>query len=158
MNTTTVKMTSRKNYCPGEGFIRALAEGDQCSRLHPAELHTIRGRRFVPCTSHRADNEALESFERTVRGGAQERGARRLADSKFHHCPRSGYIDRENEVIVGLQTEAPLKRAIMPNGGFRMVQGALKTYGYKPDPHVVETFTKYRKTHNEASLMPTPRT
>ena len=62
----------------------------------------------------------------------------------------SGYIDRENEVIVGLQTEAPLKRAIMPNGGFRMVVGALKTYGYEPDPHVVEAFTKYRKTHNDA--------
>jgi len=61
-----------------------------------------------------------------------------------------GYIDRENEVIVGLQTEAPLKRAIMPNGGFRMVLNALKTYGYEPDPHVVEAFTKYRKTHNDA--------
>ena len=61
-----------------------------------------------------------------------------------------GYIDRDNEVIVGLQTEAPLKRAIMPNGGFRMVVNALKTYGYEPEPHLVETFTKYRKTHNEA--------
>ena len=64
------------------------------------------------------------------------------------HAP--GYIDREREVIVGLQTEAPLKRAIMPNGGFRMVLGALKAYGYEPDPHVVETFTKHRKTHNDA--------
>jgi formate C-acetyltransferase len=64
------------------------------------------------------------------------------------HAP--GYIDRESEIIVGLQTEAPLKRAIMPNGGFRMVLGALKTYGYEPDPAVVETFTKYRKTHNDA--------
>ncbi len=63
------------------------------------------------------------------------------------HAP--GYIDRENEVIVGLQTEAPLKRAIMPNGGFRMVLSALKTYGYEADPHIVETFTKYRKTHND---------
>jgi len=63
------------------------------------------------------------------------------------HAP--GYIDRDNEVIVGLQTDAPLKRAIMPNGGFRMVVTALKTYGYEPDPHVVEAFTKYRKTHNE---------
>jgi formate C-acetyltransferase len=61
----------------------------------------------------------------------------------------AGYIDREREIIVGLQTEAPLKRAIMPNGGFRMVLGALKTYGHEPDPHVVETFTKYRKTHND---------
>src|SRR5581483_10545642 len=64
------------------------------------------------------------------------------------HAP--GYIDRENEVIVGLQTDAPLKRAIMPNGGFRLVQGALRTYGYEPDPMVIEIFTKYRKTHNEA--------
>jgi formate C-acetyltransferase len=63
------------------------------------------------------------------------------------HAP--GYIDREHEIIVGLQTEAPLKRAIMPNGGLRMVLSSLKTYGYEPDPHVVETFTKYRKTHNE---------
>src|SRR4029453_11169263 len=44
----------------------------------------------------------------------------------------------------------PLRRAIMPNGGFRMVLGGLKTYGYTPDPNVVETFTKYRKTHNDA--------
>ena len=61
----------------------------------------------------------------------------------------AGYIDKDNEIIVGLQTEAPLKRAIMPNGGFRMVLGALKAYGYEPDPHIVEAFTKYRKTHNE---------
>jgi formate C-acetyltransferase len=64
------------------------------------------------------------------------------------HAP--GYIDRDNEIIVGLQTDAPLKRAIMPNGGFRMIVNALKTYGHEPDPHVVETFTKYRKTHNDA--------
>jgi formate C-acetyltransferase len=64
------------------------------------------------------------------------------------HAP--GYIDRENEIIVGLQTEAPLKRAIMPNGGFRLVANALKAFGYEPDPQVVETFTKYRKTHNDA--------
>jgi formate C-acetyltransferase len=63
------------------------------------------------------------------------------------HAP--GYIDRENEIIVGLQTDEPLKRAIMPNGGFRMVSTALKTYGFEPDPHVVEAFTKYRKTHND---------
>ena len=60
-----------------------------------------------------------------------------------------GYIDRENEIIVGLQTDAPLKRAIMPNGGFRLVANALKTYGYEPDPQVIEIFTKHRKTHND---------
>src|SRR5436190_12598456 len=63
------------------------------------------------------------------------------------HAP--GYIDRDREVIVGLQTEAPLKRAIMPNGGLRMVLTSLKTYGYEADPKVVEAFTKYRKTHND---------
>jgi formate C-acetyltransferase len=71
-----------------------------------------------------------------------------IPSSITSHAP--GYIDKDNEVIVGLQTEAPLRRAIMPNGGFRMVVGALKTYGYTPDPNVVETFTKYRKTHNDA--------
>ena len=63
------------------------------------------------------------------------------------HSP--GYIDQNNEIIVGLQTEAPLKRAIMPNGGLRMVVNALKTYGYELDPSVVQAFTKYRKTHND---------
>jgi formate C-acetyltransferase len=63
------------------------------------------------------------------------------------HAP--GYIDKDNEVIVGLQTDAPLKRAIMPNGGLRMVLNALKAYGHEADPAVVETFTKHRKTHNE---------
>jgi formate C-acetyltransferase len=64
------------------------------------------------------------------------------------HAP--GYIDRDNEIIVGLQTDAPLKRAIMPNGGVRLVVNALKAFGYEPEPHVVDTFTKYRKTHNDA--------
>ncbi|WP_225754413.1 formate C-acetyltransferase [Actinotalea sp. Marseille-Q4924] len=63
------------------------------------------------------------------------------------HAP--GYIDKDNELVVGLQTDAPLKRAIMPYGGWRMVEGALKTYGYEPDPVVGEIFTKYRKTHND---------
>ncbi len=62
-----------------------------------------------------------------------------------------GYIDRENEVIVGLQTDAPLKRAIMPNGGFP--PGRVGPQGLRISSrirHVVETFTKYRKTHNDA--------
>src|SRR5690349_10962380 len=75
-------------------------------------------------------------------------GVSPIPSSITAHAP--GYIDRDHEVIVGLQTDAPLKRAIMPNGGLRMVLSALKAYGYEPDPHVVETFSKYRKTHNEA--------
>ncbi|MGF0117010.1 formate C-acetyltransferase [Promicromonospora sp. Marseille-Q5078] len=61
-----------------------------------------------------------------------------------------GYIDRDAELIVGLQTDAPLKRAIMPNGGWRMVEGALKTYGYPVDEDLRKVFTEYRKTHNQA--------
>jgi formate C-acetyltransferase len=60
-----------------------------------------------------------------------------------------GYIDKDREIIVGLQTDAPLKRAIMPNGGLRMVESSLEAYGYKVDPIVAETFSKYRKTHND---------
>ncbi len=59
-----------------------------------------------------------------------------------------GYIDQGTEVIVGLQTDAPLKRAIMPNGGWRMVANALETYGYDVDPMLEKIFTEYRKTHN----------
>jgi formate C-acetyltransferase len=59
-----------------------------------------------------------------------------------------GYIDREEELIVGLQTDAPLKRAIMPLGGWRMVEISLETYGYPVDPILKRTFTEYRKTHN----------
>jgi len=60
-----------------------------------------------------------------------------------------GYICKEDELIVGLQTDAPLRRAIKPFGGIRMVEAACEAYGYKVDPRVVEIFTKYRRTHNE---------
>lgn len=63
------------------------------------------------------------------------------------HAP--GYIDRDSELIVGLQTDAPLKRAIMPFGGWRMVATALTTYGFEVDPSLEEVFTRYRKTHND---------
>ncbi len=59
-----------------------------------------------------------------------------------------GYIDKELEQIVGLQTDAPLKRAIMPFGGIRMVEKSLEAYGRKLPPKIAEIF-KYRKTHND---------
>ena len=61
---------------------------------------------------------------------------------------KPGYIDKDNEVIVGLQTDAPLKRMINPFGGMRMVRTSCDAYGYKIDPEVEEHF-KYRKTHND---------
>lgn len=60
-----------------------------------------------------------------------------------------GYIDKDNEVIVGLQTDAPLKRMINPYGGIRMVYNELDAYGYKLDPDVDKKFNQYRKTHNQ---------
>ncbi len=60
-----------------------------------------------------------------------------------------GYIDRDNEVIVGLQTDQPFKRAIFPAGGLRMVESGLKAAGFPADPAVHEAFTHYRKTHND---------
>ena len=61
----------------------------------------------------------------------------------------AGYINKDLEKIVGLQTDAPLKRAIFPNGGLRMVKNSLEAFGYKLDPETEEIFTKYRKTHND---------
>ncbi|MFZ7121057.1 MAG: formate C-acetyltransferase [Eubacteriaceae bacterium] len=65
------------------------------------------------------------------------------------HSHNEGFIDKENEVIVGLQTDAPLKRAIMPFGGIRMVIKGCQSYGFDLDPNVVEIFENYRKTHND---------
>jgi formate C-acetyltransferase len=61
----------------------------------------------------------------------------------------AGYIDRDAELIVGLQTDAPLKRAIMPNGGLRMVETGLEAYGFHLEPAIAEIWTKYRKSHNQ---------
>jgi formate C-acetyltransferase len=70
-----------------------------------------------------------------------------VPSSILAHGP--GYIDKANEIIVGLQTDAPLKRAIMPCGGWRVVANSLESYKYTPDERVGEIFTKYRKTHND---------
>ncbi|AFZ48175.1 formate acetyltransferase [Cyanobacterium stanieri PCC 7202] len=61
----------------------------------------------------------------------------------------AGYIKKDLEKIVGLQTDKPLKRAIMPNGGIRVVEKSLEAYGYTIDPLVHDIFNKYRKTHND---------
>ena len=62
----------------------------------------------------------------------------------------AGYICEDDNVIVGLQTDTPLKRPMMPAGGWRMVETAIKEAGLEPDAEIKEIFTKYRKTHNEA--------
>lgn len=70
-----------------------------------------------------------------------------VPSSVTSHGP--GYIDRDNEVIVGLQTDKPFRRAIMPVGGYRMVESGLKAVGGEVAPAVKDAFTKYRKTHND---------
>ncbi|WP_164690104.1 formate C-acetyltransferase [Paraclostridium sordellii] len=62
---------------------------------------------------------------------------------------KPGYLDKEKEVVVGFQTDEPLKRAIMPYGGIRMVESSCKAYGFELDNEVKDIFTKYRKTHNQ---------
>ena len=63
---------------------------------------------------------------------------------------KPGYISEDDDVIVGLQTDAPLKRAMMPNGGWRMVETAIHEAGMEYNPEVKKIFTQYRKTHNDA--------
>ncbi|MGZ6617417.1 MAG: formate C-acetyltransferase [Solirubrobacteraceae bacterium] len=87
----------------------------------------------------------LMAAERATKGGVLDVDVS-TPSSITAHAP--GYLDRDRELIVGFQTDAPLKRAIVPNGGWRMVESGLKAYGFEPDAHVKEIFTKYRKTHN----------
>ena len=85
---------------------------------------------------------------------AQERAAGGVLDmdtkiisTVTSHGP--GYLNKDLEKIVGLQTDKPFKRSLQPFGGIRMAQNACREYGYEVDPEVVEIFTKYRKTHNQ---------
>lgn len=71
-----------------------------------------------------------------------------IVSSLVSHQP--GYIDRELEIIVGLQTDKPLKRAIMPSGGIRTIKKSLEAYGRELDPQIEQIFSQYRKTHNDA--------
>ena len=119
-------------------------------------------RDFIQCnyTPYEGDSAFLQGATERTRGMWQklqpllakerEKGildVSQVPSSILAHAP--GYIDKDNEIIVGLQTDAPLKRGIMPFGGWRVVAASLESYGYKPDPALGEIFTKYRKTHND---------
>lgn len=91
-------------------------------------------------------NKVKELMERERKnGGILDIDTHTISTITSH---KPGYIDKENEVIVGLQTDEPLKRAIMPFGGIRMVRSSLKAYNRPMDPEVEKVF-KYRKTHND---------
>ena len=93
-------------------------------------------------------NEVLELYkkEKESNGGVLDIDTKTVSTVSAHDA---GYIDKDLEEIVGLQTDAPLKRAIMPFGGIRIVEKSCEAYGRKVDPEVDEIFHKIRKTHND---------
>lgn len=90
--------------------------------------------------------QKLQKEERD-RGGVLDCETEIVSDI-YGYAP--GYVDKDLEVIVGLQTDKPLKRAFMPNGGIRTAVEAADSYGYKVNPELIKIFDNYRKTHNEA--------
>ena len=91
--------------------------------------------------------EVLELFKKERENGGVLDADTKIVSTLTSHAP--GYIDKELEKIVGVQTDAPLKRSLQPFGGIKMASEALAMYGYEIDASVKETFTKYRKTHND---------
>ena len=93
-------------------------------------------------------NEVLELYkkEHDAKGGVLDIDAKTVSTVSAHDA---GYIDKDLEEIVGLQTDAPLKRAIMPFGGIRIVEKSCEAYGREVDPEVDKIFHTIRKTHND---------
>lgn len=118
----------QKNYTPYEGDSSFLAgTSDKTQKLW---------------------NEVLELYkqEHDSNGGVLDIDAKTISTVSSHEA---GYINKDLEDIVGLQTDKPLKRAIMPFGGIRIVEKSCEAYGRKVDPEVANIFHKYRKTHND---------
>lgn len=128
MSRIDVRDFIQKNYSPYQGGADFL-EG-------PTERNTLLWEKV---------QKLLEEERR--KGGCLDFDADRISTA-ISHPP--GYIDKDMEIIVGLQTDAPLKRAMMPYGGIRMVQGAAEAYGYKISEETENFFTEHRKTHNQA--------
>ncbi len=117
----------QKNYTPYEGDSSFLADAtDATKKLWQECCDLLKKER---------DNGGVLDMDTKVVSTITSHGA--------------GYIDKDLETIVGLQTDAPLKRSMQPFGGIRMAETSCKSYGYEVDPEVSEIFTKYRKTHNQ---------
>ena len=126
-NAVNVRDFIQRNYTPYEGDESFLAE--------PTE------------STEKLWQEVLDLFEQERKAGGVLDMDTKIVSTITSHGP--GYVDKNLEQIVGLQTDKPLKRSLQPFGGIRMAQTACEAYGYKVDEKVVETFTKYRKTHNQ---------
>ena len=122
-----VRSFIQKNYTPYYGDSRFLAE--------PTEA------------TLKLWDECCELFKKERENGGVLDLDTKVVSSITSHS--AGYIDKELETIVGLQTDAPLKRSLQPFGGIRMAETSCSSYGYEVDPEVSEIFTKYRKTHNQ---------
>ncbi len=117
----------QRNYTPYEGDAKFLAPATEATK----KLWQI------VCDLSKKEREA---------GGVLDADTKVVSTLTSHGA---GYLDKDLEKIVGVQTDAPFKRSLQPFGGIRMSEGALEMYGYHIDPTVKEIFTKYRKTHNE---------
>ncbi len=110
-------------------------DGDESFLEGPTEATTTLNNKVI----------ALKQKEREA-GGVLDADTKVPATLTSH---KAGYIEKDLEKIVGLQTDKPLKRAFMPYGGIRMAEDALEAYGYKPDPEMHKIFSEWRKTHNQ---------
>jgi formate C-acetyltransferase len=118
----------QRNYTPYEGDSSFLAGPTKATQKLWAEVMDL-------FAQERAKGGVLDAETEIV--------------SQIDSYPNPGYIDKDLEQIVGLQTDKPLKRGLMPFGGLRMAEQSLNMYGYELSPRVKEIFTKYRKTHND---------
>ena len=129
---------------PGSGAIRSMFAISSSGTSHFTRAVRIFSQAIA------AHKSCLGEIATLLRRRAKEGGAcSRCSNPLDVLAHKAGYIDRENEVIVGLQTDQPFKRAIFPFGGLRMVEAGIKAAGFQPDPLVHEAFTKYRKSHND---------
>lgn len=126
--TTNVQDFIQRNYSPYEDDESFLSGPSQKTAALWEEVKVLM-KRELEC-----EGAVLDADEKTV-SSITSHGA--------------GYINKSLEVVVGLQTDAPLKRALMPYGGRRMAENALTSNGYEMDPQTSEVFQKYRKTHND---------
>ncbi|MGL4362076.1 MAG: formate C-acetyltransferase [Cellulosilyticaceae bacterium] len=104
---------------------------------------------FLAGATKRTDdlwNDAMGLMKKELEKGILD-AETKVPSSITSHGP--GYLNKDAEQIVGFQSDAPLKRNIMPNGGARTVKSALESYGYELDPSTIDIFAKYRKTHND---------
>lgn len=133
---------------------QGFSPGDwqHCIDVHDFILENVTSYSGDECFLQGPTPRTDELWERVKRLFARERelgvlDVSQVPSSILAHPP--GFIEPSLELIVGLQTDAPLKRAVFPNGGLRMIKSALKVYGYPLEPQLEEIFTRYRKTHND---------